>query len=260
MAKHPDSVSGIYAIICRVNGKKYYGSSYNCRNRKSHHWSDLRHNRHKNIHLQRAWNKYGAAAFDFVVVQRVPLANLLEVESQYLPFGDYNIFRDAERPSNVAPIERICRWCDKHFLAQACNNKNGRRKFCSMKCYQAEHKGETEVRTCKKCHKRFRTYSKRVRDGRGRYCSKVCSSHRGELVSQKCDGCENRFVAYAKDNRKFCSPRCYWTAKRTTKRRPCQQCGIVFLPRSHSAALKFCSRKCFFKSLAKSGDKSVLQN
>jgi hypothetical protein len=30
--------------------------------------------------------------------------------------------------------------------------------------------------------------------------------------------------------------------------RRCQQCGVVFLPRSHSATLKYCSRKCFYES------------
>ncbi len=246
--KHPDTVSGIYAIICRVNGKKYYGSSYNCRGRKRTHWGELKHNRHRNIHLQRAWNKWGASAFDFVVVQRVPIANLLEVENQYLPFGDYNIFRDAERPTNTAPIERTCRRCSTKFLAMACTKKNGRREFCSMECYQAEHQEGTQVVACKKCGKQFSCNAARIQERRGQYCSKACWSVRGDKEIKKCKECATTFTDRVKANRKFCSRECYWKEKLKLQERPCQQCGVVFLPRSHSAKLKYCSRKCFGKS------------
>jgi hypothetical protein len=249
--RHPDSISGIYAIICRVNGKKYYGSSYNCRNRKSQHWWELRRNSHKNAYLQRAWNKYGEASFDFVVVQQVPFEKLLEIENQYLPFGDYNIFNDAERPTNVAPIEKTCHRCGVKFLDMACTEWTGRGKFCSMQCYQADHKGDVEERNCKLCGWTFITYSHRVAQGRGAYCSKSCWSMRtGGTIEIKCGWCDNLFKAKACKARKFCSHSCYSKAKKTDLylERPCQNCAVMFVPRSHSSVLKFCSRKCFAES------------
>jgi len=63
--------SGIYKIINVVNNKFYIGSSVDLRKRKSKHFSELRHNKHNNKHLQRAWDKYGEASFVFVVVEEL---------------------------------------------------------------------------------------------------------------------------------------------------------------------------------------------
>jgi group I intron endonuclease len=50
---------GIYRIVNRVNGKVYYGSSINLKQRESSHYSDLKYNRHGNYHIQNAYNLYG---------------------------------------------------------------------------------------------------------------------------------------------------------------------------------------------------------
>jgi group I intron endonuclease len=60
---------GIYIIQNLVNGKVYIGSSSNIRRRFSQHKSTLRHNTHKNRHLQNAWNKYGEENFEFIVIE-----------------------------------------------------------------------------------------------------------------------------------------------------------------------------------------------
>lgn len=59
---------GIYAIINIINGKIYIGQSVNIYARWNSHKSELNHNKHGNIHLQNAWNKYGPHAFLFSVV------------------------------------------------------------------------------------------------------------------------------------------------------------------------------------------------
>lgn len=51
----------------------------------SAHLTDLRGNRHHNIHLQRAWNKYGEQSFTFQIIEPIEsLSTLLEREQYYL--------------------------------------------------------------------------------------------------------------------------------------------------------------------------------
>lgn len=57
---------GTYQIINIQNGKYYYGSTKNLKNRWITHRSKLKQNSHINIYLQRAWNKYGEDNFIFL--------------------------------------------------------------------------------------------------------------------------------------------------------------------------------------------------
>ena len=52
--------SGIYKITNKLNGKIYVGSAKEFKERWSCHASSLRHNRHRNKHLQESFNKYKA--------------------------------------------------------------------------------------------------------------------------------------------------------------------------------------------------------
>ena len=77
------SVSGIYKITNKVNGKQYIGSSIDTKRRWHEHKKRLRRNKHDNIHLQRAWNKYGEAAFIFTIVEIVEHQSLLCEREQH---------------------------------------------------------------------------------------------------------------------------------------------------------------------------------
>ena len=55
--------SGVYMITNAVNNKVYVGSSKYVARRCRSHFKSLRKGVHPNILLQRAWNKYGEAAF-----------------------------------------------------------------------------------------------------------------------------------------------------------------------------------------------------
>jgi group I intron endonuclease len=57
--------SGVYEIVSTSTGKRYIGSAVNLANRWSHHKSKLAKGAHHCRHLQAAWNKYGAADFEF---------------------------------------------------------------------------------------------------------------------------------------------------------------------------------------------------
>src|SRR6267154_1608131 len=79
-----NKISGIYEIVNKVNGKKYYGSSSNIKKRFSTHISELNKNKHPNHHLQYSWNKYGKDNFCFNIVEEIDVDNILIKEQQYL--------------------------------------------------------------------------------------------------------------------------------------------------------------------------------
>lgn len=76
--------AGIYIIRDLENNKVYVGSSKNPQNRKYEHFSNLRNNKHKNEHLQNAWNKYGERNFVFEIVENCNLNNLIEREIYFI--------------------------------------------------------------------------------------------------------------------------------------------------------------------------------
>lgn len=74
------NASGVYVIANLASEKLYIGSSAKLRNRLTTHIWLLRNGRHKNAHLQAAWNKYGEDAFMFAPLQYAAVENLEAVE------------------------------------------------------------------------------------------------------------------------------------------------------------------------------------
>lgn len=91
---------GVYEIRCS-NGRRYIGSSDNMERRQRNHLTKLRAGRHQNPHLQRAWSKYGAGAFTFLVVETCAVDEQYAVEQRHLDAADkadlFNIAEDAAR-------------------------------------------------------------------------------------------------------------------------------------------------------------------
>ena len=87
MNNKKSSVSGIYKIVNKINGKYYLGSSDNIlgtAGRWKEHINGLNAGRHENSYLQRAWNKYGECSFEFIIIKKVPKSKLFLVEQKYL--------------------------------------------------------------------------------------------------------------------------------------------------------------------------------
>ena len=61
---------GVYQILCVKTGKRYIGSSCDIQKRWRGHCQKLNSNKHDNIHLQRAWNKYGQEAFRLCLLEK----------------------------------------------------------------------------------------------------------------------------------------------------------------------------------------------
>lgn len=113
--------SYVYKILNRINNKFYIGSTNNFKTRKRNHIYKLKNNKHDNIYLQRAWNKYGEENFEFIIMKKIPREKQFEEEQKYLdklqPFGDngYNIVADINNPFNCGKIEKICVFCNEKF-------------------------------------------------------------------------------------------------------------------------------------------------
>lgn len=109
--------SGIYRIVCSITGKFYIGSAVDLRARWSVHQHLLRRGKHNSIHLQRAWDKYGASAFRFEVIEYVDDRNsLIDCEQRHLdyvkPFGEvgYNI---SPRAGHTLGTKRTPEFCER---------------------------------------------------------------------------------------------------------------------------------------------------
>ena len=100
---------GIYKITNKQRGKHYIGSSNNIYKRWWEHRKWLRLGNHANVHLQRAWIKYGEDSFTFEVIEKCSLETgldtLKQLEQTYLDkmFKEsagmfYNIAKTADRP------------------------------------------------------------------------------------------------------------------------------------------------------------------
>jgi group I intron endonuclease len=86
-------ISGVYAIVNKANGHRYVGSSADIERRWQKHVSLLETNKHHNLHLQHAWNKYGKDNFDFVLLFECTSDSLLDHEQDYINkiMPEYNI-------------------------------------------------------------------------------------------------------------------------------------------------------------------------
>jgi group I intron endonuclease len=76
--------SGVYQIKCIANSKIYIGSSQNIEKRINHHFTTLSRNKHKNPHLQSAYNKYGEDNFEWSVVEYCSVDQLLIIEQKWM--------------------------------------------------------------------------------------------------------------------------------------------------------------------------------
>lgn len=94
--------TGVYCILNTLNGKRYIGSAASG---FSHRWAvhrnHLRHGKHHSLHLQRAWDRDGEAAFEFAILERCPPADCIRREQFFI-----TQFQTADPKTgyNIAPL------------------------------------------------------------------------------------------------------------------------------------------------------------
>lgn len=79
--------SGIYAIVNKVNGKMYIGSTRSTQGfskRWASHKYKLNNNRQFNDYLQKSWNKYGADNFEFIILEECSDDVIIERENYFI--------------------------------------------------------------------------------------------------------------------------------------------------------------------------------
>ena len=130
--------SGIYSIICTVNGKQYIGCSTNIYSRINNHKSILNKKNLKqdNSHLIEDWSRYGADNFDYKVLEYTT-ENLKDKECHYIEFYNtidreigYNLRRD-NSIKGMIPLEETR---NKYSIAlkRRFEDPNERRKIGEM--------------------------------------------------------------------------------------------------------------------------------
>lgn len=134
-------IPGIYCIRNTVNGKVYVGSSANIRQRLSRHNSNLKYKKHKNIHLQTSYDKYGDGNFEFIILETLEDASqLVEREQFYIDFYQsanrnfgYNKIIDAVRGTlSEESIKKISlkskgRTCSEETIKRMSKAKKGKK-------------------------------------------------------------------------------------------------------------------------------------
>lgn len=77
-------MNSVYKILCKTTGMYYIGATRQLRRRLNAHEAALRRKGHENAHLQRAWDKYGEDAFEFLPVASALRPELLDAVEQAL--------------------------------------------------------------------------------------------------------------------------------------------------------------------------------
>ena len=100
-------VPGVYALINKVNGKVYIGSSVNLYNRLRDYYANWYIASNPGLLISKAINKYGLANIGIAILETTTLENTLKVEQHYLDTykPEYNILKMAGRPTGYTHTE-----------------------------------------------------------------------------------------------------------------------------------------------------------
>lgn len=147
---------GVYKIYCTVSKKYYIGSTkQKIRLRLNHHIQALRNNKHKNPHLQNAWNKYGENNFEFYILENCSKEDAYKREQYYLDKRDlkmsYNINPNATGLCETPEV------LEKLKFSHAEYNKKASEYYIKLK------NGEIELEDIpEKYHKSIQAWKKHI--------------------------------------------------------------------------------------------------
>ena len=156
----------IYEIKNTVTGFRYIGCSGNLERRWKEHKRGLVQNKHHCIHLQRAWNKYGASVFEWKVLVECFSEELMFLEEKNLIEQEqslYNVSKGGLGGNKVGDLSQ------EQYNAFLVNCSNSQKK-------RYERPGEREKANCFKGltqeerEQRLKVWSDvKVGDKNGRY-------------------------------------------------------------------------------------------
>lgn len=132
---------GIYVIINAVNHHCYVGSTKNLRDRRSHHFRALKCGKHRNAHLQSAYNLYGPTCFIFIVLEHIPQESALVAREQHhMDFlhPEYNLAPQAGRTTGIKRNPELV----ASLTAAAAASNKGRKRSAEYREYLSARKKE----------------------------------------------------------------------------------------------------------------------
>lgn len=109
-------LNGAYTIEHTASGKFYVGSTNDLAGRRSRHLTDLKYNRHPNLHLQRAYNLDPRIEFFFVITEDREQAYDYEQTLLDIHMEQGNLFNMA-KDARIAVIELSEESKEKHRAA-----------------------------------------------------------------------------------------------------------------------------------------------
>jgi group I intron endonuclease len=140
-----DKVSGIYCILNMVNRRRYIGKSNNIYKRWGDEKSALKRHDFHNIHLQRAWDKYGEDAFEWSIIETCEESILIQKEIEWIEYYDsyangYNQTRGGE-----GSVGAVCSEEKRQKLSQSHSGDKSYRKRVYCIELQQEYWGAKEA-------------------------------------------------------------------------------------------------------------------
>lgn len=169
---------GIYRITNTINGKSYIGKTgMNFGDRWDCHRAQLNGGYHDNPHLQRSWNKYGADAFEFAVVEKVDDIELLnDLERMYI-----KQYREAGECYNINDGGDGGFLLGSH-LSDETKRKIGEKNRVNMKGRKAS--AETRKKMSKSQKKRYESWTDEDRAEYGKRIAEYASGYKWSQESK----------------------------------------------------------------------------
>lgn len=173
--------SGIYKIICLANGKVYIGSAVNIGKRWRSHFQSLNSGRHNSRHLLHAWQKYGATAFIFEMLESVNRLDILIEREQH--WIDFYKASNAEFGFNLSPTagsQRGLKFSDASKAKMSEKRRGRKLPEAWREAIAAGLRGKKRPEHVKEALRKYRTGKKHSPEQR----RKLSESHKGIVRSE----------------------------------------------------------------------------
>ena len=140
--------SGVYTIYNNLNGKIYIGKANDIKRRWREHKSFFNRGKHGNSHMQRAWNMYGADAFEFRMVAECE--DIAAAEKSYVDYFravGYELYNMAEPNGVTDTMSAVTKqklsnsWTPERRKAQSDRLKGVARPAHVVEALRAAHTG-----------------------------------------------------------------------------------------------------------------------